>query len=54
MSFTCIRDFGQLYRMAYAEPDERKKVELLREVERIIKASQTDVPQEAKRQAKAA
>lgn len=54
MSFNSFRDFTELYRAAYAETDERKKAHLLREVERIIKNAQVEVPREVTFAAKAA
>lgn len=54
MSFTRFNDFGELYRAAFAETDERKKASLLREVERIIRNAQTDAAQHASHAPKAA
>ena len=54
MSFNSFHDFGELYRAAYAESDERKKAQLLREVERIIKNTAAELPREASFAAKAA
>jgi len=54
MSFTNFRDFAELYRAAYAETDERKKAHLLREVERIISNTATELPRKASVAAKAA
>lgn len=54
MSFTRFNDFGELYRAAFAEADEQKKLVLLREIERIIRKTQADVPKEASYAAKAA
>jgi len=54
MSFTRFNDFGELYRAAFAETDEQKKANLLREVERIIKNTQADPPKDAAYRAKAA
>lgn len=47
MTFTRFNDFGELYRAAFAEPDEQKKSALLREVERIIRNTPADTPREA-------
>ena len=54
MSFTRFNDFGELYRAAFAETDEKKKITLLHEVERIIRDTQSEVPEEASYAAKAA
>lgn len=54
MSFTQFNDFGELYRAAFAESDERKKAALLREVEKIIQGKRVDVPIESRTFAKAA
>ena len=54
MSFTAFHDFGELYRAALAETDEKKKSNLLREVERIIRNAQSEAPKEASYAAKAA
>ena len=39
-------NFGELYRAALAETDEKKKAWLLREVERIIRSTQSELPQD--------
>lgn len=54
MSFDSFRDFAELYRAAYAEGDEQKKAHLLREVERIVKSSQNELPNESSFAARAA
>lgn len=54
MSFTNFRDFGELYRAAYAETNELRKAHLLREVERIITRTAAESAKEASFAAKAA
>lgn len=54
MSVTRFPDFGELYRAAFAETDEREKSSLLGEVERIIRNSQAEVATDASRETKAA
>jgi hypothetical protein len=49
-----FNNFGELYRAALAENDERKKTSLLREVERIIRAAQAEPAKPAVQAAKAA
>jgi hypothetical protein len=36
MSFTRFNDFSELYRAAFAETDDQKKLSLLHEVQRVI------------------
>lgn len=36
MSFATFNDFSELYRAAFAETDDQKKLSLLHEVQRVI------------------
>jgi len=53
MSLMEFNDFGELYRAAFAEKDERKKSSLLQDVQRVIDRCQHE-PQQAEFEAQAA
>jgi hypothetical protein len=54
MTFSRFHDFGELYRAALAETDEKKKDALLHEVARIIQNGESAAPKGVSYRAKAA
>jgi hypothetical protein len=47
MNFTRFNDFSELYRAAFAETDDQKKLSLLHEVERVINRYRVESEDEA-------
>lgn len=54
MSFATFDDFSELYRAAFAETDDQKKLRLLHEVQRIINSYQLEAKDEARLETTAA
>ena len=54
MSFTRFNDFSELYRAAFSEPDDQKKLGLLHEVQRVINSYSAETSDEPARTMEAA